>query len=111
MKIAEDFILRDDLINGEKDTIPIEIISGPYAGVVYKYAKLTFTEDISETEAKCVFEYSIIKTGKTNKSIAKLKKDKRFQEHISLILNSLLLYCVRDENEHRKDNSEELGEQ
>ena len=44
MKLNEDYAIRDDLYKAEEEgaTLPIEILVGPYAGIVYNYKTVAF---------------------------------------------------------------------
>lgn len=91
MVIGEDFKFRDDL---EYDTVPIEILSGPYKGIVLRYTKVSIKEQ-SGDNAIVKFEYDLIKADKFNKG--KLKTDMMFQEHIGLVLNSMILETIESD--------------
>lgn len=88
MVIGEDYKFRDDL---KYDTIPIELMSGPYKGIVLRYTKVNIKEQLNDS-ALIKFDYDIIKADSFNKS--KLKQDLMFQEHIGLILNAMILETV-----------------
>lgn len=104
MNVNEDFKFRDDM---KHDTVPIELLTGPYKGVVYRYTKVAVREKKDDT-AVMQFEYDLYKTGDLVET--QLRKDEKFQHHIGLILNQLILEAVdnpQSDNEHRKDNTEE----
>lgn len=88
MIIGEDYKFRDDL---KYDTVPIELMSGPYKGIVLRYTQVSIKEQTDEN-ATIKFDYDLIKADGFNK--LKLKRDDMFQEHIGLILNSMILESV-----------------
>jgi hypothetical protein len=91
MIIGEDYKFRDDL---KYETVPIELTSGPYKGIVLRYTKVSIKEQ-SGDNATVKFEYDLIKADKFNK--LRLKNDAMFQEHIGLILNSMILETVESD--------------
>ena len=101
MILDEDFKFRDDL---KADTVPIELLTGPYKGVIYRYTATKLEENDAKTGAKLMFDYDFFETGTFTE--AKLRKDKKFSFHIGLILNSLILEYVNspDDND-RKANT------
>lgn len=88
MIIGEDYKFRDDL---KYDTVPIQLTSGPYANVVLRYTQVSIKEQADDT-ATLKFDYDLIQAPGFN--MLKLRKDKLFQEHIGLILNSMILETV-----------------
>lgn len=94
--IGEDFKFRDDLMKklDKKDTCPMELTFDPYTGVVFSFKKVTIKEDKDTGVAKVLFEYFIHDAGKHTET--KLRKDKRFEEHLGLVLNHLLLEATQD---------------
>jgi hypothetical protein len=91
MIIGEDYKFRDDL---KYETVPIELTSGPYKGIVLRYTKVSIKEQ-SGDNATVKFEYDLIKADKFNK--LRLRNDAMFQEHIGLILNSMILETVESD--------------
>lgn len=103
MIVNEDFKFRDDM---KHDTVPIELLTGPYKGVVYRYTKVAVKEKEDDT-AVMKFDYDIYESAGHVQT--QLRKDKTFQNHIGLILNELILEAVDNpvsENEHRKDSTQ-----
>jgi hypothetical protein len=88
MIIGEDYKFRDDL---KYDTVPIELTSGPYAGIVLRYTQVSIKEQAGDS-ATVRFDYDLIKADGFNKG--KLKTDDIFQKHIGLILNAMILETV-----------------
>lgn len=103
MNIGEDFKFRDDL---KEDTVPIELLTGPYKGVVYRYTNVRVLEQ-EEGTAKMQFDYELHKMGEHTET--SLRKDTKFTVHIGLILNNLILEVV--DNENRETDSEEPVEE
>lgn len=99
MIVNEDFKFRDDLVKEKSDTVPIELLTDPYKGVILQYTKVSVKEQKDNT-ATLKFEYEIKRAGDLTET--SLRKDKKFEKHIGLILNSLILEVV--DNEHREDN-------
>jgi hypothetical protein len=94
--ITEDFKFRDDLMKklGKDDTCPMELTFDPYKGVVFSFKKVSVREDADRGVAKVMFEYYIHDAG--NLTETKLRKDKRFEEHLGLILNHLILEVTQE---------------
>lgn len=92
MLIGEDYKFRDDL---KHDTVPIELLSGPYKGIVLRYTKVTIKEQDARGCATVKFEYDLIKADQFNKS--KLRGDLLFQEHIGLILNDMIIETIESD--------------
>jgi hypothetical protein len=88
MIIGEDYKFRDDL---KHDTVPIELLSGPYKGIVLRYTKVTIKEQ-EENNAIIKFDYDLIDSNKFKEN--KLRDDMLFQDHIGLILNDMILESV-----------------
>lgn len=108
MKINEDFKFRDDLIKGEKDTVPIELLTEPYKGVILRYTNVAVQEKDNNT-ATLKFDYELKQMGTGTHTETSLRKDTKFNTHIGLILNSLILEVV--DNEHRETDTEESSEE
>lgn len=106
MIINEDFKFRDDLVKEKTDTVPIELLTDPYKGVILQYTKVSIKEQKDNT-AILKFDYELKKMGEHTET--SLRKDKKFNNHIGLVLNSLILEVV--DNEHREDNTSELVEE
>lgn len=101
-----DFRFRDDMINkDEVQTVPIEILTGPYKDVIYRYVKVGVKEK-NDGEAVVQFIYDLLNTG--NFSETTLRNDQRFTNHIGVLLNHLILEAAESEtNDDREDYSEE----
>lgn len=106
MILGTDFRFRDEYKN---DTTAIELLTQSYKGVIYRYTKVAIKEPEDGT-AVLQFEYEIINPSSFEES--KLRNDKYFQEHLGLILNTLILDVAEIENdEARTNNSEKSTEE
>lgn len=88
MILGEDFIFMDSM---KTDTTAIKLLTGPYKDVVYRYTQLNVKENIDDT-ATLSFSYEVHEMGEHTETA--LRKDVRFQEHIGLVLNSLIIEAV-----------------
>jgi translation elongation factor EF-1beta len=95
MIIGEDFIFRDDLSKDKDKTVPIELTSGPYKGVVYRYDIVKVKEQ-KDGSALLFFEYQLYERPK-RMTEKKLRNDKKFTEYLGLVLNRLILEVVDGE--------------
>lgn len=86
MILNEDFKFRDDI---KGDTVAIELVSGIYKGIVYRYTEVAILEEAETDECKIRFGYTFQDNAGFKEDI--LRKDKMFTEHIGLVLNSLIL--------------------
>lgn len=109
-----DFKFRDDMIkNKDSDTIPIEILVGPYAGVILSY-KTVRVKEMEDGTARLQFDYVIHET--KDFSEATLRSDRRFVTHAGLLLNYLILESLEAQDEalnnaNREDNTEKFVEE
>lgn len=99
MIIGVDYKFRDDI---KAETVPIELLTGPYKGIVYRYTQVSVKEREDNT-AVMQFDYFLHNTGELSETT--IRRDSKFTQHIGLILNTLILETV--ENENREDHSEE----
>lgn len=97
MIAGEDYKFRDDM---ENNTVPIELLTEPYKGVILRYTTVAIQEE-EDGNAKLKFDYELFETGEH--TMVSLRKDDKFQQHIGLILNAMIL-----ESLEAPDN--ELGE-
>ena len=102
MKLFEDFKFRDDLAD-KHDTIPIEILFGPWSGTLIRFTKVALKETQSDSP-KMAFDFEIVEGNKNFKS------SPPFVEYCGLILNSLLLELSDGNTENNPEKSvEESG--
>lgn len=85
MLLEEDFKFRDDI---KADTVPIELLTGPYKGVTLRYVRVAIKEQ-EDNSAVLQFDYELFEMGDHTET--KLRKDPNFQEHAGLVLNALIL--------------------
>lgn len=101
MILGEDYKFRDDM---KHDTVPIELLTGPYKGVILRYTNVAIKEQENDT-AKMLFDYELYAMGEHTE--VSLRKDTKFLNHIGLVLNSLILESLEGANESGKNNTEE----
>lgn len=106
MIIGQDFKFRDDFKN--LDTVPVEILTGPYKGVILRYTHVAIQEQEDET-AKLKFGFDIIESPTLKKK--KLREDTKFMTEAGLILNAMILETVGDTDAVGENYSEEPVEQ
>lgn len=106
MILGTDFKFRDEFKN---DTTAIELLTTPYKGVIYRYTNVGIREQEDGT-ATLRFNYEFLDSKKFNEE--KLRDDKYFNEHLGLILNTLIIDVVEmSDNEIGTNNSEEFVEE
>jgi hypothetical protein len=90
MILGTDYKFRDDLfdMNKEGTTVPIELLLDPFAGVLYCYTVVQFRLG-EDNVPRMKFEYEILKSN--DLSMMTLRKNKKFNEVLGLILNALIL--------------------
>ena len=114
MVLGEDYAFCDDM---KKDTVPIKLTSGPYKDVVYRYTKVSIKEKEKEETAVLNFDYDLYEMGEHSE--IKLRRDPKFNRHIGLVLNTLILESLSapqfeakaPNNEHRESSPEEFVEE
>ena len=105
-----DFRFRDDMIvKDSKDTVPIEILTGPYKNVIFKFTTVGVKE-LENGTAVLKFQYDLSEMGDHTET--KLRSDKRFEDHLGILLNHLILESAEFEhNESRKNNPTESSDE
>lgn len=88
MIINIDYKFRDDI---KADTVPIQLLTGPYNGVVYRYTQVSIKEKENDS-AVMQFDFYLHETGEHTEN--SLRADPKFTAHIGLILNQLILDTV-----------------
>jgi hypothetical protein len=106
----EDFRFRDDMVKADsKDTVPIEILTGPYKNVILRYTRVGIKEKEDDT-AVLQFEYNLVAMGDHTET--SLRKDARFQTHLGILLNHLILESVgATDNELGKNDTKEFADE
>lgn len=100
MIIGEDYKFRDDM---KHDTVPIELLTGPYKGVIFRYTDVGIMEQNDET-AKMRFNYDLHGMGDYTET--SLRKDPKFTQHIGIILNGLILEIVENDGNVLKEDDD-----
>jgi hypothetical protein len=109
MIINEDFKFRDDLVKEDKETVPVELLTGDYKGVILRYTTVSIKENANDT-ATMNFAYELLEMGDHTETA--LRKDVVFNQYIGLVLNAMILEAIDGEpNESRKDDIEEPVEE
>lgn len=94
MVIGKDYRLRDDLYEEDK-TLPIELLTGPYTGVILRYTTVSIKE-MENDEAKMVFDYELLEMGDHTET--SLRKDTKFTQYAGLVLNTMILETLESNN-------------
>ena len=85
----------------EQDQTLIGIKEGKFAGVIYKYGKVSFGEDNPDGTKPLQFQYEIV----DNNGIPREQFDDEFFNLIGDILVEVMEEQTKDEPVNRKDNS------
>jgi len=85
MIIGTDFRFNDTF---NTDTAAIELLTEAYKGVIFRFTEVGIKEQDDGT-AVLKFAYDILKTGEWKED--KLQGDSFFEQHLGLILNTLLI--------------------
>lgn len=97
-----DFCFRDDISIEKTETVPIEILTGPYKSVIMRYSRVGIKEKEDDT-AVLRFQYDLLEMGEHTET--QLRKDPRFEQHLGILLNHLILESAEAEvNADRKDD-------
>jgi hypothetical protein len=106
----KDFRFRDDLTKPDAgDTIALEILTGPYKNVIFRYVRVSVREK-EDDEAVLQFQYELIEMGDHTET--QLRKDPRFSQHLGILLNHLILESLESQdNANRENYSEEPHEE
>lgn len=107
MIIGKDYLLRDDLYEEDK-TLPIQLLTGPYKGVIIRYTTVAIKE-VDDNQAKMLFDYDLLEMGDHTET--SLRKDVMFTEHAGLVLNTMILETLEAKDAIREDDSTELIEE
>jgi len=106
---SSDFRFRDDLNKqDDKSTVPIEILTEQYKNVIFRYTTVGIKEQDNGT-AVLRFQYDLLDMGEHTET--KLRNDKRFEQHLGVLLNHLILESAEHEqNESRKNDTKESSD-
>jgi hypothetical protein len=106
----QDFRFRDDMVEAAAEgTVPIEILTEPYKGVIFRFTTVGIKE-LENGTAVLRFQYDLLDVGEFTETT--LRNDKRFEQHLGVLLNHLILESAEHElNESRKSDTEEFVEE
>ena len=90
------------------DTSAIELLTEAYKGVIFRFTNVGVRENQDET-ATLRFSYELLSPGKFKEEL--LRQDKYFEQHLGLILNSLILDIEELDGAAGKDNTDEFVEE
>jgi hypothetical protein len=107
MLIGKDYLLRDDLYEEDK-TLPIQLLTGPYKDVILRYTTVAIKE-MEDDQAKMIFDYDLLEMGDHTET--SLRKDVKFTHHIGLVLNTMILETLEEQNAARENDSTEFVEE
>lgn len=106
MIVGQDFRFRDDM---KEDTVPIEILTKPYNGVILRFTEVA-VQELEDGTAKVKFQYDLYGMGDHTET--SLRKDTKFTEFAGLILNTIILEAAENpENEVGTDDTTEFVEE
>jgi hypothetical protein len=87
MKEGKDYLLVEDDLH--PDQFLIQLTSSGYAGIVYRYGKVSIIEEKNQARLKFVYQIKSV-PDILNVSHAALEKDPVFKNHIGEILADIL---------------------
>ena len=90
------------------DTTAIELLTEAYKGVIFRFTNVGVREN-EDTTATLKFNYEILSPGKFKEDL--LRKDSYFEQHLGLILNTLILDIAELDGANREGYSEESIEE
>lgn len=92
MILGEDYTFKDALVESKEQTVPIELLSGPFKGVILRYTTVAVKENKNGT-ATLKFDYDLLKIP-DQFSEKSLRRNEKFEKHVGLILNAMILEVV-----------------
>lgn len=104
MILGIDWKFRDDM---KEDTVPIELLTDPYKGVILRYTQVSIHEQVDGT-AKLKFDYELYDAG--SHTMAALRNDEKFTAHIGLVLNTMILDITDAESELNESGTDDTEE-
>ena len=107
MIIGQDYQLRDDLYEEDK-TLPIELLTGPYKGVILRFTTVSIKE-VDDNEAKMLFDYDLLEMGDHTET--SLRRDDKFTQYAGLVLNTMILETLESKYATGKDDLNEPVEE
>lgn len=107
MILGIDYRFREDIVGF--DTQPIEILTGKYKGVVFRYLEVQLLENEENDEVTMRFLTEIIDNkGGIDKDI---QADEHYQGYVGNILNMMLLTLAETNIEPGKNDTDEFVEE
>lgn len=82
-----DYCFRDDIENADGLSI-IELLNGPYSGIMYCYGR-TNIETVDSENGVLKFQFKVL--GITDEEKEEYRKNKDFIQYIGEVLNSIIL--------------------
>jgi len=90
------------------DTSAIELLTEAYKGVIFRFTNVGVRENDNST-ATLRFAYEILSPGKFKEEL--LRQDKYFEQHLGLILNTLIIDIAELDGAARENDSKEFTEE
>lgn len=90
------------------DTSAIELLTEAYKGVIFRFTNVGVRENDNST-ATLRFAYEILSPGKFKEEL--LRQDKYFEQHLGLILNTLIIDIAELDGAARENDSKEFIEE
>ena len=91
------------------DTSAIELLTEAYKGIIFRFTHVGIKEATDKSSATLRFTYEILSPGKFKEDL--LRKDKYFEQHLGLILNSLIIDIAEIDLASRENDSKEFVEE
>lgn len=107
MIIGKDYLLRDDLYEEDK-TLPVELLTAPYKGVILRFTTVTIKETEND-QAKMLFDYELLEMGEHTET--SLRKDIKFTQFAGLVLNTMILETLESKYATGEDDPNEPVEE
>jgi hypothetical protein len=92
----------------DTDTSAIELLTEAYKGVIFRFTNVGVKENPDGT-ATLRFSYEILSPAKFKEK--KLREDQYFEQHLGLILNTLILDIAEIDGATGKDDTDEFVEE
>ena len=89
------------------DTSAIELLTEAYKGVIFRFTNVGVRENDDGT-ATLKFSYEILSSGQFKED--KLREDSYFEQHLGLILNTLILDIVELDSANREREDDDVVE-
>ena len=93
----------------DTDTTAIKLLTELYKNVIFRFTNVGIKENPEDDSATLRFSYEILSSGEYKED--KLRGDQFFEQHLGLILNSLILDVAELDSANREGYSEESVEE